>query len=111
MREERKTKLQLDDPQNKTTKLRRRREALRKKSAANKVENDDDFLAFARNECLEFCTKVHKALPREIRNTIYGYITNCKDVYATSQCQANSSGNAPFDEYLKVNHFSAPSVS
>ena len=87
------TELQLDDLQKKRKKLRRH-EALSKKSAAKKVEKDDAFLAFARNECLEFCNKVYKAFPREIRDTIHGYITDCEDVYIDGQCKGNLRGKA-----------------
>ena len=80
LKQERKTELQLAAAQTKVKKLRRRCKKLQETSDGDKTETADAFLAFAKNDCLEFCTQVHKTFPREIRDTIYGYITGCEDV-------------------------------
>ncbi|KAI4658079.1 uncharacterized protein J4E79_007060 [Alternaria viburni] len=80
LKQERKTELQLAAAQTKVKKLRRRCKKLQETSDDDKTETADAFLAFAKNDCLEFCNQVHKTFPREIRDTIYSYITSFKDV-------------------------------
>ncbi|KAI4675342.1 uncharacterized protein J4E84_010084 [Alternaria hordeiaustralica] len=61
--------------------LRDRDRLMEAKVYADHDKADDAFLALAQMECLELCTKVHNAFPREIRDAIYSYITGDKDVY------------------------------
>ncbi|KAI4654429.1 uncharacterized protein J4E78_007475 [Alternaria triticimaculans] len=93
LKQERKTELQLAAAKTKVKKLRRRCKKLQETSDDDKTETADAFLAFAKNDCLEFCTQVHKTFPREIRDTIYGYITGFKDV--SIEC----------DEHGNLEHF------
>ncbi|KAI4638753.1 hypothetical protein J4E93_009781 [Alternaria ventricosa] len=80
LKQERKTELQLAAAQTKVKKLRRRCKKLQETSDGDKTETADAFLAFAKNDCLEFCNQVHKTFPREIRDTIYSYITGFEDI-------------------------------
>lgn len=80
LKEERKTELQLQAAHTRIKKLRRHCKALDAKSATDVTGTADAFLALARSDCLELCTEIYKAFPREIRDTIYGYMTGCEDV-------------------------------
>lgn len=55
-------------------------ESLNDKITADAWETADALLAFAKHDCLELCNKVYKALPREVRDIIYGYIIGCGEV-------------------------------
>jgi len=61
--------------------LRDRDQLLTEKAFADRIEAADVFSELAQIECLELCAKVHKALPREIRDTIYSFVTGAKNVY------------------------------
>jgi hypothetical protein len=80
IKEEHKIQLQLEALQLKLKKLRRHGKSLDTKADASRTATEDAMLAYAKNVCLEFCTKVHQTFPREVRDCIYGYITGCEDV-------------------------------
>jgi hypothetical protein len=80
LKEERKTELRLEAAHNNVKKLRRHCKTLKQTSATDKTGTADAFLAFAQNDCLELCTRVYKVFPREIRDTIYSYITGHEEV-------------------------------
>jgi len=95
LKQERKTELQLAAAKIKVKKLRRRCKKLQETSDDDKTETADAFLAFAKNDCLEFCTQVHKTFPREIRDTIYSYITGFKDI----SINCDEDGNLEHTDY------------
>jgi hypothetical protein len=101
LKEERKIKLILNTLQKNMKKLLRRYTTLDDKTGTDKIETADAFLAFAKNDCIEFCTKVYKAFPREIRDTIYGYVTGFEDVYITCHPKGKAHGRMK-----KVKHVS-----
>ncbi|KAI4916333.1 uncharacterized protein J4E92_009250 [Alternaria infectoria] len=61
-------------------KLRDRDYLLREELCTDGFKAADALSAFAQADCLELCTKVQNAFPREIRDIIYSYITGDKDV-------------------------------
>ncbi|KAL1801545.1 hypothetical protein ACET3X_001887 [Alternaria dauci] len=87
LKQERNTESELQDSYSKIERLRERVEILHKKTAANKHETAAAFLALAKNDCLEFCHKVYKTFPREIRDIIYGYIIECGGVLSFKSVQ------------------------
>jgi hypothetical protein len=91
LKEERKTELRLEAAHNNVKKLRRHCKTLKETSATDKTATADAFLAFAQNECLELCTRVYKVFPREIRDTIYSYITGHEEVNVS--CDADPWGD------------------
>jgi hypothetical protein len=90
LKEERKTELRLEAAHNNVKKLRRHCKTLKETSATDKTGTADAFLAFAKNDCLELCTRVYKVFPREIRDKIYSYITGHEEVNIS--CRAGNWG-------------------
>ena len=86
LKEECKTELQLHAAHTRIKKLRRHCKVLDAKSATGATGTADAFLALARSDCLELCTNIYTTFPREVRDTIYGYITSCENVIIDCVC-------------------------
>jgi hypothetical protein len=95
LREERKLQIQMEDLQLRIKKLRRYGKALDEKSRMANWDGITAFEAYAKNECREFCNKVHKTFPREIRDIIYGYVTDTNNVAVSEPASKSKKSSRP----------------
>ncbi|CAN9314041.1 unnamed protein product [Alternaria alternata] len=85
LKEELKTKFELQSLRSKIRQLQDHEESLNDKISVDAWETANVLLAFAKHDCLELCNKVYKAFPREVRDIIYGYIIGCGEVDICSE--------------------------
>jgi hypothetical protein len=87
--------LQKEKLQLRIKKLRRHGKTLDEKSGIAHWNRINAFEAYAKNECREFCDKVHKTFPREIHDIIYGYVTDTKNVDVSEPAKKSKKNRPP----------------
>ncbi|KAH6881546.1 hypothetical protein BKA58DRAFT_433331 [Alternaria rosae] len=80
LKEEHKIQFQLEALHLRIKKLRRHGRDLDLRAEAGQNATEDAVQTYAKDLCLNICTKVHQTFPREIRDMIYGYITDCEEL-------------------------------
>jgi len=80
LKEEHKIQLHLEALHLRIKKLRRHGRDLDVKAEDGHTATEDAVQTYAKDICLKLCTKVHQIFPREIRDIIYGYITDCEEL-------------------------------
>jgi hypothetical protein len=93
-----KIKEELEDLQNQVRMLRIRGAKLQRAKIKSQVVARSTVESFAKRDCQNFCEEICRVLPREIRDTIYGFIHGNNDIPISPQ-------RRPWDHFERQNYF------